>query len=113
MATLSLSREENRLLSRAEVVEERRQLTRVFNGDAFFPLKSWPKEMRLIFWRKPLGDTETFKLVLFLIGNGCRPSLIRRWKMLAQHWAESTVKAEKRARQVDFVLINADQKSHL
>ena len=107
MATLSLSREETRLLSRAEVVEERRQLTRVFK------IVAKGNEMRLIFWRKPLGDTETFKLVLFLIGNGCEPSLIRRWKMLAQHWAESTVKAEKRARQVDFVLINADQKSHL
>ena len=51
MATLRLYREETRLLSRAEVVEERRQLTRVIDGDAFFPLKSWPKEMRLIFWR--------------------------------------------------------------
>ena len=113
MAALRLYREETRLLSRAEVVEERRQLTRVIDGDAFFPLKSWPKEMRLIFWRKPMGDTETFKLVLFLIGNGCEPTLIRRWIMLAQHWADSTVKAEKRARQVDFVLNNAEQKSHL
>ena len=54
-----------------------------------------------------MGDTETFKLVLFLIGNGCEPTLIRRWIMLAQHWADSTVKAEKRARKVDFVLNNA------
>ena len=111
MATLRLYREETRLLSRAEVVEEKRQLTRVIDGDAFFPLKSWPKEMRLIFWRKPMGDTETFKLVLFLIGNGCEPTLIRRWRMLAQHWADSTVKAEKKARQVDFVLNNAEQKA--
>ena len=58
-----------------------------------------------------MGDTaDTFKLVLFLIGNGCEPGLIRRWIMLAQHWAESPVKAEKRARQVDFVLNNAEQK---
>ena len=61
------------------MVEERRQLTRLIDGDAFFPLKSWPKEMRLIFWKKKtMGDTETFKLVVFLIGNGCEPSLIRR-----------------------------------
>ena len=57
-----------------------------------------------------MGDTETLKLVLFLIGNGCEPTLIRRWIMLAQHWADSTVKAEKRARKVDFVLNNAEQK---
>ena len=40
MATFRLYREETCLLSRAEVVEERRQLTRVIDGDAFFPLKS-------------------------------------------------------------------------
>ena len=113
IATLSLYRGEIRLLSRAEVVEERRQLTRLINGDAFLPLKSRPKETRLISWKKPMAYTETFKLVLFLIGNGCEPSLIRRWTMLAQHWAESTTKAEKRARHVDFVLNNADQNSHL
>ena len=60
---------------------------------------------------KTMGDTETFKLVIFLIGNGCEPSLIRRWTMLAQHWAESTAKAEKRVRQVDFVLNNTEQKN--
>ena len=51
IATLSLYRGEIRLLSRAEVVEERRQLTRLINGDAFFPLKSWPKETWLICWK--------------------------------------------------------------
>ena len=44
-----------------------------------------------------MGDTITFKLVLFLINKGCEPSLIRRWIMLVQYWAESTVKVEKRA----------------
>ena len=52
IATSSLYRGEIRLLSRDEVVEERRQLTRLINEDAFFPLKSWPKETRLIFWEK-------------------------------------------------------------
>ena len=56
-----------------------------------------------------MGDTETFKLILLLIGNSCEPSLIRRWTMMA----ESTTKAEKRARHVEVFLNNADQKSHL
>ena len=51
-----------------------------------------------------MAYTEKFKLVLFFIGNGCETSLIRRWTMLAQLWEESTTKAEKGARQVDFVL---------
>ena len=98
-------------LSQAEVVEERRQLTRLIDGDIFFPLKSWPKEMRLIFWQKPMGDTEMFKLVLFLIGNSCEPSLIRRQTTLAHHSAESTTKAEKRARKVDLVLKRPEKPS--
>ena len=102
MATLSLYRGEIRLLSRAEVVEERRQLARLIDGDAFFPIKLWPKEMRLIFWKKPMGDTETFKLVLFLNGNGCEPNLIRRWIMLAQHWAEKNNESRKEVKASRF-----------
>ena len=110
MVSLKLYREEISLLSKAEVVEDRRKLMKVIDGDAFFPLKRWPNDMRLIFWKKPASDTETFKLVLFLLGNGCAPTLIARWIMLAQYWAESRVKAERRARQVDFIFMNEDNK---
>ena len=83
---------------------------KIIDGDAFFPLKSWPKEMKLIFWKKSMKDKETFKLLLFLIGNGCSPDLIRRLIVLAQYWANSWQRAEKRAPQVDYVLNNVDQK---
>ena len=49
-----------------------------------------------------MGDEESFKLLLFFIGNGGGPRLISRWIMLAQFWAESQQKAKKRAWQVDF-----------
>ena len=58
-----------------------------------------------------MGDKETFRLALFLIGNGCAPLLITEWILLAQYWAESPQKAEKRARQIDFVLGNADSRN--
>ena len=45
MVMISLYREEIRLLSRQEVVEERKQLYRLLNDDAFFPEKSWPKDI--------------------------------------------------------------------
>ena len=48
MAMISMYREEIRLLSWQEVAE-RKQLFRLLNGDAFFPEKSWPKDIRLIF----------------------------------------------------------------
>ena len=108
MATLREYRETVTYLSRREVSRERADLFKTLNGDAFFPIKLWPEEMRMAFWRKPIGDKDTFKLVFFCIGNGCSPNLISRWILLAQSWAPE--KAETRARQVDFVLNNADQK---
>ena len=92
------------MLCKEEIVQERKELFKFINGDAFFPLSFWPKDMQLIFWKKPMGDEESFKLLLFFIGNGGGPTLISRWIMLAQFWAESQQKAEKRARQVDFDL---------
>ena len=101
-------RETIRYLSKAEVIAERKELFEIINGDAFFPLSSWPRDLRLAFWKKPIGDTETFKLLLFCLGNGCSPPLISRWILLSQTWAPD--KAEKRARQLDFVLNNAEGK---
>jgi len=72
-----------------------------------FPTKVVAKRHEVNF----LEDEETFKLVLFLMGNGCSPDLIRRWiAVLAQYWATSWQRAEKRARQVDYELNNVDQK---
>ena len=108
MSALHEYRETVRYLSRKEVSEERADLFETLNGDAFFPLKSWPEDIRMAFWWKPIRDRDTFKLVLFCLGKGCSPNLISRWILLSQAWASE--KAEKRARQIDFVLNNADGK---
>ena len=108
MSALREYRETIRYLSKKEVSQERTELFKILNGDAFFPLKIWPDEMKMVFWHKPIGDKETFKLALFLLGNGCSPYLISKWILLSQCWVPH--KAEKRARQLDFVLNNADQK---
>ena len=102
IATLKLYHDEIKMLCKEEIVQERKELFKFINEDAFFPLSSWPKDMQLIFWKKPMGDEESFKLLLFFIGNGGGPTLISRWIMLAHFWAESQQKVEKRARQVDF-----------
>ena len=36
-------------LSRNEVVQERKELFRNINDDAFFPVKSWPADIMVIF----------------------------------------------------------------
>ena len=83
--------------NRSEVVEERRKILHSINGDDFSPLAWWPEDMMLLFWKKPIGDLETFKLVLFLLGNGCPPDLFTRWILLSQ-FSATLPAAEKRAR---------------
>ena len=89
------------------------QLFNSFNGDAFYPLSVWPEDFKLIFWKKPIREKATFKLFLFLrVGNGCSPNLISHWILTSLHWT-SDKKAEKRARQLDFLLNKKDNKSHI
>ena len=67
--------------------------------------------MQAVFWKKPMGDTDTFKLALFFIGYGRALTLFTEWILLAQYWADSPQKAEKRACQIDFVVNNADRQN--
>ena len=83
MATLNEYRSKFRLLSKQEVIAERRELLETINCNAFFPLKSWPQEYQRMFWAKPHGDKETFKLMMFCLGNGCAPQLITHWIILS------------------------------
>ena len=46
--------------------------------------------------------------MMFCLGNGCAPQLITHWIILSQSWLP--MKAEKRARQLDFILNNVDAK---
>ena len=91
-----------------EVVERRTELFKLINGNVFFPLKEW----LLSFWTKPLSDTDSFKMMLFLIGNGLAPRLAAEWVMLSQFWTRDHEKMKKRASQADFVLTNLESKKN-
>ena len=58
-----------------------------------------------------MGDNDTFKLMLFGLGNGCPPHLMVKWILSSQTWATAS-KAEKRARQLDFIINNEDVKKN-
>ena len=94
---------EMRRLGKAAVVEKRREIFKLIDGDVFYDMKKQPRDIEQIFWRKPISDIETFKLLMFFVGNGCPPTLINEWIMLSQFWSWSTDKCLKRARQVDFI----------
>ena len=60
MAALKMCRQEIRLFSE-KVSDQRRELLKDLNGNAFLSLKLWSKEMQAVFWKKPMEDTEKFK----------------------------------------------------
>ena len=112
-STLYFYQHHLRNLFRTSIIQQRLQLFNSFNGDAFYPLSVWPQEFKpLIFWKKTISDKDTFKLILFLIGSGCSTHLTSHWILTSQHWTRDK-KAEKRARQLDFLLSNMDNKSHI
>ena len=76
MATLNEYCNKFRLLTKQDVIAQRRELFESINGNAFFPLKSGPQEYQRMFWAKLIDDKDTFKLMLFCLENGCAPQPI-------------------------------------
>lgn len=110
MSTLQLVLNVIRYLSHEEIIEKRKELFQLMNGDVFFPLSSWPSRASRTFWKKPMTDEECFKMMLFFIGNGLEPRLAAEWVILTQHWCHDQKKMEKRARQIDWIIANMDIK---
>lgn len=96
------------MLDKMTVVKKRKELLTLLDGDVFYDIWKWPRVMEQSFWRKPIGDVDVFKLLLFTIGNGCPPSLISEWIMLSQYWCFSREKCLMRGRQIDFIVKNMD-----
>jgi hypothetical protein len=86
------------------------ELLKKINGDAFYSISQWPRWAERIFWKKPIGDLETFKIFLFLFGNGCSPTLVFKWIMSSQFWAFDPKVAEKRARQLHYLFVSVIDK---
>ena len=101
-----------RQLSQPQISTLRLQLFNSINGDVFYPMRMWPINIQRLFWKKPTGDNDTFKLILFFIGNGCSPDVISKWILTSQHWATHE-KGVKRARQLEFLKQNLDSKRHI
>ena len=47
--------------------------------------------------------------MLFAEGNGCSPDLMRTWILQSQAWNDAKT-AEKRSKQIDFIVDNLEQK---
>ena len=54
-------------MQRDAYLEERNRLNNMIDGDVFFQCWTWPSRLRHIFFRKPIGDTNCFTILLFLV----------------------------------------------
>ena len=98
--------------SKSTTILKRQDLFHTINGDAFYPLNSWPSHFKRIFWQKHITDKDTFKLFLFFIGNGGSPNIIAEWVFTSQYILGER-KAEKTARQLDFLQNNRERKADI
>ena len=63
--------------SKQKISEKRRFLLKIINGDMFYSIYLWPRDIKRLFWNKPISDKDTFKLLIFcgkwmptLVGRG-------------------------------------------
>ena len=88
--------------------KERVRLITMLDGDIFFPFHKWPVYMRRLFFNneRPMGDTNTFKLVLFLVGNGLNPEIAGKWILttyVVSDWHKIHSMAQKRTDQIVWI----------
>ena len=91
----------------------RAAMIKEYDGDIFFPIRLWPKYIRRIFFQKkaPIGDKQTFTILLFFIGNGSSPERAGKWILSSHalfHCSRSQRSALKRIRQIKWIYENLD-----
>ena len=80
---------------------KKRNLPTLLNVDIFYPLSTWPQDIQLLFWKKTIGDADTFELMLLFLGNGGSSHEIEEWILTSQHWA-TLEKADKEQGKLSF-----------
>ena len=103
------------IFSYENVSAERNELFKTLNGDMFFDMKLWPVWIKRLFWKKPLGDEDSFKLLCFMIGNGCPPLIISKWILASQFWHPRIMlksKVEKRTIQMNNFFVHLPNREH-
>ena len=92
--------------------KDRHQLFEVINGDAFFPLKVWPRNIIRNFWCKPMRDKQVFSLFIFFIGNGGSPIIIAEW-IISSLFGRPEKEIKKRLCQLSWINENRRNKEHI
>ena len=81
--------------SKQKISEKRRDLLKIINGDMFYSISLWPRDIKRLFWNKPISDKDTFKLLIFFVENGCPPWLAEEWILTSTFWDKTKVKTRQ------------------
>ena len=60
---LHLFRSQFAQFSSPSIITKRHELFRLLNGDSFYPISCWPRNIQSMFWKKSVVDVESFKLI--------------------------------------------------
>ena len=82
----------------------RHEIYSTLDGDCFYPNHTWPQHIRNHIWDTPTSDEQTFKIILFFIGNGCSPFIIYHWILASYHQHHD--KLAKRINQISWIYRN-------
>ena len=96
-------------LTRARLIDKRRHLLTLLNGDEFYPISSWPRDIQLLFWKNRL---ETLTLSSWWCYSWVMTVHLN--SLLDSHISTlGYTKGEKRARRINFITKNLNSKSNI
>ena len=85
--------------------------TECLDGLTFFPICSWPGDMQHLFHKSEIGDTETFKFVVFAFGNKMSPHLLMNFLFIK--YRQNPAKIFKCIFQIQWISHSIPEKKHL
>ena len=78
------------------------------DGLAFFPINSWRGDIRNLFCKSEIGDTDTFK---FIFDNNMSPHLLLNFLLIK--YRNNPGKIPKRILQIQWIIHSIPKKKHL
>ena len=89
----------------------REDLIKLLDGEVFYPISTWPQYIRVLLQHTPISDTNTFKFIVFMYGNGCPPETCFRFLCSSYYYDKN--KLSKRLQQIRWIILNLATKAYL
>ena len=86
-------------------------ITEFPDGLAFFPICSWPGDIQHLLHKSKIGDTGTFKFILFAFGDNMSPHLLLNFLFIK--YQKNLGKIPKHILQIQWIIHSIPKKKHL